>query len=138
MPRGLGRDTLVLTKEHGLVPIVSISGQDVTVLDGDDNWTRASVVSRGDQRVRRVRVVNHASNVYIAAADDHPWTVLGRDAPTRTDELKGDGKEVLEDSRGGTWVVAAVLNPFPQETYLPIAGTALSFIGERGILLRGS
>src|SRR5690348_9422401 len=45
----LAGDTLILTLEHGSVPIQDVVGQQVHLLDGNGNWVKCPILCHGEQ-----------------------------------------------------------------------------------------
>ena len=72
----LAGETLILTAEHGLVPIGEIAGETVHVLDGNGRWTEAPINSFGDQPVASVVLAggyNGQMKKTIRATAGHRW-----------------------------------------------------------------
>lgn len=77
-------DSLVVTKEHGNVPISQLSGQRATVLNKDGNWCDASFKSYGVQETKEVTLRLNSNTVKkVKATDNHRWVLEdGRVVPT--------------------------------------------------------
>lgn len=87
----LSGDTPVLTLEHGVVPIASLAGKKVHVLDGNRDWTLAEFRSHGKQQLRSIRFTNGKKSRVIQATANHRWIML--DGSERvTNELERNDK----------------------------------------------
>ena len=73
----LASETNILTKEYGLVPIGSLLGKKVSVLNSDEQWSETTVNSYGHQELSKVRFTytgyNGSEDVF--ATDNHDWIV---------------------------------------------------------------
>lgn len=86
----LAGETLILTAEHGLVPIGEIAGETVHVLDGNGRWTEAPINSFGDQPVASVVLAggyNGQMKKTIRATAGHRW-ILQDGTEATTDQLR--------------------------------------------------
>ncbi len=132
---GLGPGTKVQTREHGLQPIRSMVGQTVNIFDSTSWWTKADIVTRGLQMVRKVKLTRRGATVYISATNAYPWLIEGNEHLVRTDDLKVDGTDVLVKARGDSWSVSDVSFEFPEMVYGVQVGAECSFYGALGVLL---
>lgn len=73
----LGGDTLILTREFGMVPIRDFEDQFVTVLDGNGVWVKTKVESFGEQNLFAVRFTNGRKSKTIMATMEHGWVSNG-------------------------------------------------------------
>lgn len=81
-------DTLVLTKEHGNVPIESLEGKQATVLNKDGRWAEATFTGYGVQDVKTVVVRLNSNTVRkVKATANHRW-LLADGSVVSTDELQ--------------------------------------------------
>ena len=83
-------DTPILTREHGLVPIRTVSGETVHVADGNGDWVAAPVHDHGVQELIEVEIglgATRKNRRVIRATPEHRWVLAdGREATTA--ELK--------------------------------------------------
>ncbi len=133
---GIGYDTKILTREHGLVSVGDYVGQDVTVLDGDGRWAVSSIWAQGRYLAHRVDLTNTSGVINIETMTNHTWLIEGSDAPVRTDQLKGDGSEELQGLRDTPWKVSGVTTEGLREMFFVVVPTTCSLYGENGVLLR--
>jgi len=72
----LSGDTLVTTKECGIVPIKSLAGKSVHVVDGNGDWVLAPCKSYGAQSLSRVTFATSGKgSFHIDATADHRWVM---------------------------------------------------------------
>lgn len=69
----LSGDTKILTREYGSVPIREVAGQTVTLLDGDNNWTKCTVYDHGEQTTYVVTFTGGFNSVDIRSTLEHGW-----------------------------------------------------------------
>ncbi len=75
----LSGDTSILTLERGVVPISSVSGEIVSLLDGNGHWTKAPVFEAGvqDTYAIEMREGAHGRKRTVRATAEHAWIVAG-------------------------------------------------------------
>ena len=88
----LGGDTLVTTKEFGIIPIRKLVGKTVHVVDGNGCWVPSECKSFGKQEVYSVKISDspHSQNK-IKATANHRW-ILRDGSEKLTNDLKNDDK----------------------------------------------
>lgn len=85
----LSGDTLVTTKEMGIVPISRVAGKSVHVVDGNGEWTLAACRNYGRENLMRVSLSSSgiAEDFVLRATPSHRWIM--RDGTEKTtSELK--------------------------------------------------
>lgn len=86
-------DTLVLTKEHGNIPIRDLVGGVAHVLNKEGRWAEAEFRGYGEQEVRKVTVRLNSNTVkHVLATASHRWyrtdgTVVSTDELQEGDRL---------------------------------------------------
>lgn len=73
----VGRDTLVLTREHGVVEIETLAGTVATIVDGNGTWQKAEFAAFGERELHTVTFTNGRKRLDILATADHDWIVQG-------------------------------------------------------------
>lgn len=89
----LAADTMILTKEHGLVQIGEIAGMNVNVLDGKGEWVPAPINSFGEQPVANVVLTggyNRRERKTIRATAGHRWIMSDGSEKTTNQLVSGD------------------------------------------------
>lgn len=71
----LSGETEILTREHGIVSIESLSDTYATVLDGNGNWTLSKFLKFGKQDVHTVSFTHGRKRIDILATADHGWII---------------------------------------------------------------
>lgn len=69
----LAGETLILTREYGSVPIERVSGQDVTLLDGNGDWIKSHVYDYGIQETINLNFFGNCEKISIRSTLDHGW-----------------------------------------------------------------
>ena len=71
----LAGDTPILTREYGVVTISSVSGEIVTLLDGDRNWVRCPIIDHGVRKTfaTTFRIGSSINSVTIRSTANHGW-----------------------------------------------------------------
>ena len=96
----LAGETLILTAEHGLVPIGEIAGETAHVLDGNGQWVEAPINSFGCQPVASVVLAggyNGQMKKTIRATAGHRW-ILEDGTEATTNQLR-EGSSLLTVKR---------------------------------------
>lgn len=83
----LAGETLVTTKEFGIVPIKTLAGKSVHVIDGNGDWVLAKCSSYGLQPLMNV-TLSGKNKVTIRATPGHRWSVLDADRKSITADLE--------------------------------------------------
>lgn len=78
----LGGDTLILTREFGMVPIGDFEDQFVTVLDGNGVWVKTKVECFGEQNLFSIRFTNGRKSKTLMATIEHGWISNGERVTT--------------------------------------------------------
>lgn len=78
----LGGDTLILTREFGMIPIGDLEDQFVTVLDGNGEWVKTKVECFGEQNLFSIRFTNGRKSKTLLATMEHGWISKGKRMPT--------------------------------------------------------
>lgn len=89
----LGGDTHILTKEFGSVPIKSVAGKTVTVLDGNGDWVEAPVREFGEQALHTITFRKTQAKTFrkdVQATQDHRWILNDGTVKTTSELLPGD------------------------------------------------
>lgn len=79
-PFCLSGDTVVITRDHGRVPIAELAGSDATVLTqvgSAPKWVNAPVRSFGLQPTREVTLERYGKRRTVRATPHHRWIVAG-------------------------------------------------------------
>lgn len=72
----LSGDTKILTLEHGLIEIEKVSGQEVTLLDGNGDWVKCPVLHHGKQITYNVHAHGGHEKITYRATAKHRWINL--------------------------------------------------------------
>lgn len=84
-------DTLVLTKEHGNVPIKNLSGSTATVLNLDGRWTEAVFRSYGSQAISKVAMRLNSNTVReVECTPNHRWILKNGTVKSTAELVAGD------------------------------------------------
>lgn len=84
----LGKDTLVTTKEYGIIPIGKLKDKTVHIVDGKGNWVLSTCKSYGIQDLYNVEYNDSPrSSSKVKATKDHNW-VLNNNDIIKTSQLK--------------------------------------------------
>ncbi len=73
----LSGETKILTKEYGAIEIEKISGQDVHLLDGDQNWTKCHIYDYGEQETHLTHFSRGGVTEKIWSTTNHGWKSNG-------------------------------------------------------------
>lgn len=81
----LAYETNIITKEYGFVPIGSIVGKKISVLNSDGEWSETMVKSYGEQGLSKVKFTYSGYNgtEEVFATDNHDWVVNGNKIQTK-------------------------------------------------------
>ena len=80
----LGGDTEILTREYGSVPIRDVADQDVTLLDGNQEWVKCHIYDHGIQETQLNYFMSGGRTEEIWSTLDHGWvTPSGEKIKTR-------------------------------------------------------
>lgn len=87
-------DTLVTTKEYGIVPIGKLVGKEVHVVDGNGDWVLSRCRSYGEKQIREVSVPvsGNGEDMVFRCTGDHDWILRKNGKRVKTDELKEGDK----------------------------------------------
>ncbi len=75
----LGGETLILTREHGSVPIETVAEQDVHLLDGNGDWVKCHIYDHGIQLTQLNYFQGGHEKVGIWSTEDHGWVGVNGD-----------------------------------------------------------
>ena len=81
----LASETNVTTKEYGFVPIGSLVGKNVSVLNSDGEWSETTVESFGQQNLMKVdfSYTGYNGKETVYATSNHDWIVDGQRIQTK-------------------------------------------------------
>lgn len=84
-------DTKVVTKEYGVVPISSLAGKSVHVVDGNGSWVKSICHNFGEQSLQRVTFATSGKgSFYVDATANHRWILKNGDIKTTEELHAGD------------------------------------------------
>ena len=84
----LAGDTLVTTREYGIVPISQMKGKSVHIVDGNGEWTLSKCKSYGEQDLYSVEIgTSGKGNFSIKATGNHHW-IKKNEERCYTEELR--------------------------------------------------
>jgi hypothetical protein len=98
----LAGDTLILTREHGSVPIEQVAGTDVTLLDGNGDWVKSHVYDHGIQETQRTYFQGGFHKEEIWSTLNHGWVSNGK--RVNTEDFEGHNT-TIDDLRPSKRVV---------------------------------
>lgn len=78
----LAGETEILTAEYGSVPIASVAGNEVHVLDGNSQWVKVEVKCFGVQDLYKVNLLKGGQSKDVYATANHDWVVKGKKVKT--------------------------------------------------------
>lgn len=87
----LSGDTLVTTLEYGIVPIETLKGKEVHIVDGNGKWVRSTCKSYGKQHLYKITFNTSGSGRFsIKATKDHRWILKDGSEKITQDLNKND------------------------------------------------
>ena len=93
----LGGDTLIPTVEYGSVPIKTLVGEEVTVIDGDGNPVKSTAKHYGKDNLIRVVFRRGRQRLEISATPNHRW-ILDDGSEVVTSDFVGMSKNGLKNT----------------------------------------
>lgn len=102
----LAGETEILTREFGAVAIEHVSGQTVTLLDGNGEWVSCAIVDHGLQTTYAAKFTSLSGSTIVRSTVDHGW-IAPDGSVVLTGELrrKKDRTSQIADLRWGRRVV---------------------------------
>jgi len=83
----LGGDTLVTTKEYGIIPIKELVNKSVHIVDGNGNWILSKCYNYGKQNLYKVEINTSGKGSFsINSTYNHDW-ILKDGSKKKTNEL---------------------------------------------------
>lgn len=96
----LSGDTLILTREHGSVPIEKVAGSVVTLLDGNGDWVPCSIYDHGEQETVALTFKGGFESLEIRSTLEHGWIAASGHSVVKTKAFVHDsGRKEIADLR---------------------------------------
>ena len=104
---GFAEDTNVYTVEHGIIPMDSLLGQEVTVFNGDYQKSKVQFKSYGFQNVW-VLILSRGDifEKVVKVTPDHEWILADGVTRVKTRDLR---RQELRSTLGDRWFVKEVI-----------------------------
>lgn len=93
----LSGEALILTREYGAVPIASVAGESVTLLDGNQNWVKCPILDHGEQDTYELLFKGGYESIQIRSTLGHGWIRPGRNATIKTASFTKTHKRITID-----------------------------------------
>lgn len=139
----LAGETKILTKEFGEIEIEKVVGTDVTLLDGNGEWTVCHIYDHGEQTTVATTFTKEGKTVTVRSTMNHGWMADGVAIETMALGTKVSGNNnsinvdnLVEGGVDGYWVVdpsTGVTDPKTEQVYCPVVPTTGSFALASGI-----
>lgn len=95
----LSGETMIITREYGVIPIEQVAEQDVTLRDGNGDWVKCHIHDHGIRTTQKIRFQCNGHAVDIWSTPDHGWIPHEGDSAFPTLAFKGRNTEI----RDGTY-----------------------------------
>ena len=92
----LSGDTQILTKEYGVVNISDVSGEYVTLLDGDNNWVNCKIYDHGLQFTVPLTFRGNFKTIKIRSTLNHDWVLANKFTKIKTDAFYKNKRKKCE------------------------------------------